>query len=152
MAMALAIASCGPINPNFQTWFNPAAETYTVEGSITRGLAQRPKVAYVQRQGENPDNGSFVSVGNASAGVDQRGVYTPSAFITPGQDSRFRITFTGRPRYVLIALFAWDDINDNGVRDVNEPLANSYEVKKYDQNGWKYNAPDWNQFNFTFTR
>ncbi|MDB5099173.1 MAG: hypothetical protein JWM80_3594 [Cyanobacteria bacterium RYN_339] len=150
--LAVMTAGCG-INPNFQTIFKPDAESYSVEGAITRGFATRPKVGYVQSEGDNPDLGSVKIIGPADAGVnDQSGIYVPSVLVPVNTDGRFKITFTGRPRYVFIRLFAWDDLNNNGLRDTNESLSQVWSITKKDTLGWQYNAPEWNQFNFSFTR
>ncbi|MOA67792.1 hypothetical protein D3C78_1951160 [compost metagenome] len=52
---------------------------------------------------------------------------------------------------MLVRLYAWDDVNNNGVRDLNERQGTEWTLKKEDLRGWTYNAPDWNQFNFSFT-
>jgi hypothetical protein len=53
---------------------------------------------------------------------------------------------------VLVRLYAWDDLNDNNVRDTNETLGTEFTLKKEDLRGWSFTAADWNQFNFSFTR
>lgn len=149
-AAALATAGCGWINPNFQTVFNPAAETYTVSGTLTRGFSSRPKVAYILGEGNSPDPGSFTTRGQG-AGLTNQGIYTPSQIVPLDANGRFTITFTISTRYGLVRLFAWDDANQNNVRDQNERLADpEYDIKKEDNRGWSYNAPDWNQFSFVF--
>lgn len=152
LVAAVALPGCGWINPNFQTILTPNAASYQIEGSVTRGFASHPKVAYVEAEGDNPDEGSFHKDGDPTSGIDSRGIYIPSGMIGFGTDGRFKTTFTGPSRYVLIHVFAWDDVNNNGIRDVGESLAGDYELKKVDLNGWKFNASDWNQFNFTFTQ
>jgi hypothetical protein len=146
--LASLLGGCG-INPNIQTIFWPNAPTYSIEGAVTLSLAAHPKVAYVQSEGDNPDIGSFHKAGDPNSGIDPRGIYIPSALIHV-DNGRFKMTFTSTARYVFIRVFAWDDTNNNGVRDVNEALSAEYTLDKKDLNGWKYNAPDWNQFNFTF--
>jgi hypothetical protein len=151
--LMLTTSGCSWINPNFQTIFKPDAESYTIEGALTRGFATRPKVGYVQSEGNNPDLGSIKVVGPADAGAnDSTGIYVPSAVVTVNPDGRYKLTFTGKPRYVFIRLFAWDDSNNNGIRDANEQLSTVWSITKKDTLGWQFNAPDWNQFNFTFTR
>lgn len=149
---ALPLAGCGWINPNFQTVFKPDAETYTISGTLTRGFASRPKVAYILGEGNSPDPGSFRTRGDG-AGLTGQGIYTPSAQVPLDANGRFTITFTITTRYGLVRLFAWDDANQNNVRDQNETLASpEYDLKKEDTRGWSYNAPDWNQFAFVFRR
>ena len=148
---ASLLSGCGWVNPNWQTIWNPAASTYQIAGALTRGFASRPKVAYVQTEGNNPDVGSFHHDGDPNSGIDSRGIYIPSALISVGADNRFSLTLTGPSKFVIIRVFAWDDVNNNGIRDTNEKLAGEFEIDKNDLNGWKFNAPDWNQFNFTFT-
>lgn len=148
--IGLLASGCG-INPNIQTIFTPDADNYYIEGAVTRGIASRPKLGYVQTEGNNGDVGSFTKVGNQAAGIDSRGIYTPSALITVDASSRFKIKFQSSSRIVLIRIFAWDDTNNNGIRDLTEPLASEYEITKKDQTGWKFNAADWNQFNFSFS-
>jgi hypothetical protein len=148
--IALFLGGCG-INPNFQTIFTPNAPTYSIEGAVTLSLAAHPKIGYVQSEGDNPDLGSFHKAGDPASGIDPRGIYIPSALIHV-DIGRFKMTFTSTSRYVFIRIFGWDDINNNGVRDINEPLASEYTLDKKDLNGWKYNAPEWNQFNFTFNQ
>jgi hypothetical protein len=150
--VALLVAGCGTINPNiFATSLQRDTPNYEISGSVTRGFASRPKVAYVLGEGDNPDPGSFATRGTG-AGITPQGIYTPTALVNIGTDSRFSIKFQTSKRYVLIRIFAWDDLNGNNVRDVNETLAGEYDLKKEDLRGWSFNAPDWNQFNFVFTR
>lgn len=149
--LALLAAGCGTINPNLIASIQRDIPTYAISGSVTRGFASRPKVAYILGEGDNPDQGSFATRG-AGAGITPQGIYTPTALVTIQPDSRFDIKFETSKRYVLIRVFAWDDVNGNNVRDVNEALASEYDLKKEDLRGWSYNAPDWNQFNFVFTR
>lgn len=155
-AIALAAASlpgCGlNYNPNFATLWNPAANEYYVEGAVTRGFASFPRVGYVQGEGTSVDRGSFKIQGPQGAGIDARGVYVPTALIVLDTENRFKKTFQVSPRYALIRVFAWDDLNRNGSRDLNEQIAGEWELKKEDQRGWTFNAPGWNQFNFTFTK
>lgn len=151
-AAAAAALGCGPINPNVETLWRPDAESYSIEGAVTRGFASFPRVGYVQGEGESTDRGSFKISGPSGAGIDARGIYVPSDIITLDQESRFKRTFKVRPRYALIRIFAWDDVNRNGVRDLNEQVAGEWELKKEDQRGWSYNAPGWNLFNFAFTK
>lgn len=151
-ATCIALSACGPINPNFETLWKPDSETYAVEGAVTRGFSSFPRIGYVQGEGDSTDRGSFKISGPQGAGIDARGVYVPTDVITLDAESRFKKTFTVRPRYALIRIFAWDDINRNGFRDLNEQVAGEWELKKEDKRGWSFNAPAWNQFNFTFTR
>jgi hypothetical protein len=152
LALALGVGACGPINPNFETLWRPDAENYSIEGAVTKGFSSFPRVGYVQGEGDSTDRGSFKIAGPQGAGIDARGVYVPSALLVVDADDRFKKTFTVRPRYALIRIFAWDDVNRNGVRDLNEQLGGEWELKKEDQRGWSFNAPAWNQFNFSFSR
>ena len=84
------------------------------------------------------------------AGITPQLIYTPTALIMTDQSNRFTLSLNSTRRYVLVRLFAWDDVNGNNVRDLNESLGTEYTLKKEDLRGWSYNAPDWNQFNFSF--
>ena len=84
---ASLLSGCGWVNPNWQTIWNPAASTYQIAGALTRGFASRPKVAYVQTEGNNPDVGSFHHDGDPNSGIDSRGIYIPSALISVGADN-----------------------------------------------------------------
>jgi hypothetical protein len=159
LSMAFAVAGllsgCGSIiniNPNFETIWKWDAETYMIEGALTRGFASFPRVGYVQGEGDSTDRGSFRLIGPQGVGIDARGIYVPTEIISLDPERRFRKTFTVRSRYGLINLFAWDDLNRNGVRDLNEQIGGEWELKKQDIRGWSFNAPAWNQFNFTFTK
>ena len=147
-----ALGACGWINPNIESIWRPDAETYQVEGAITRGFASFPRVAFVQGEGNSTDRGSFKITGQQGAGIDARGIYIPSEIISVDADARWKKTFRVNARYGLIRIFGWDDINRDGVRDLNENLAGEWELKKEDQRGWSYNAPGWNLFNFSFSR
>lgn len=149
---ALALGGCGPINPNFHTIIWRDAADYTIEGALTPGFATRARVGYVLGEGDNPDAGSFRNVGGQDAGITPQGIYIPSAILTLDANKRFRHTFKSSKRFVLVKIFAWDDTRSNGVRDADEPLGSVWELRKEDLRGWSYNAPDWNQFNFNFTR
>lgn len=151
--LALMTAGCGPINPNFGTIVWRDAADYTIEGAITTGFASRPKVGYIQGEGNNPDQGSFEVKGRTGAGVLSQGVYSPSDLLAVDASSRrFRKTFKTTRRFVVIKIFAWDDVNQNNIKDYNEDLAAEWVLQKEDLRGWTYNAPDWNQFNFTFAQ
>ena len=153
MALSGAVlAGCGPINPNIQTIIQRDAGNYTIEGAVTMGFAARAKVGYVMGEGDNPDQGSFRNRGPSSAGITTQGVYIPSGLLSLDSNRRFRHNFESTKRFVLIKVFAWNDLNGDGVRDANEQLAGEYQLRKEDLRGWSYNAPDWNQFNFVFTR
>jgi hypothetical protein len=91
-------------------------------------------------------------MGPPGAGIDARGIYVPTEILTVDQDRRFKKTFVVKSRYGMIRIFAWDDVNQNGVRDLNEALGGEWELLKQDMRGWTFNAPAWNQFNFAFTR
>ncbi|HEY9720966.1 MAG TPA: hypothetical protein V6D47_03080 [Oscillatoriaceae cyanobacterium] len=148
------LSGCGVINPNYwasiQTDLQQDVGSYTIAGSLTRGFSSNPKVAYILGEGDSPDPGSFHTRGG-NAGQTPQGIYTPTALVPVDGDGRFTLTFTSSMRYVLIHLYAWDDTNNNNIRDVNESLASEFSIKKQDLLGWSYNAPDWNQFNFVFT-
>jgi len=148
----LTIGSCGILgmNPNVQTWWQPDAEHYYVEGALSQGDAARPTVGYVQGEGDNPDPGSFVRIGQPGAGISSAGIHVPSGLVMVSQNKRFGITFHSNRRFAIIRLFAWDDFRANRVRDLDEPIAGIWEIKKEDQRGWHFNAPAWNQFNFAF--
>lgn len=149
---ALTLAGCSiPINPNFHTIVWRDAKDYAIEGSLTRGFASRPKVAYIQAEGNSPDNGSFETLG-ANAGITPQGIYIPTALIKVDANGRFNMKVVSTRRFVLVRLFAWDDLNGDSRRDTNEQLANEFNLKKEDQRGWTFNAPDWNQFNFVFNQ
>lgn len=150
--LALLAAGCGPINPNFSTIIWRDAAEYTIEGAVTTGFASRPKIAYIQGEGNNPDQGSFEIKGRTGAGVLAQGIYSPSDLLTLDQNRRFRKTFKTSRRFVVIKVFAWDDVNQNNIKDYNEDLAAEWVLQKEDLRGWTYNAPDWNQFNFTFAQ
>lgn len=154
LGAALALPGCGVFNfnPNIEQLWKPDAETYMVEGAVTRGFASFPRIGYVQGEGNGVDKGSFRITGQQGAGIDNRGIYIPSEIISVDSDNRWKKTFRVPSRYGLIRIFAWDDINRNAVRDLNEQLAGEWELKKEDQRGWSYNAPNWNLFNFSFTK
>lgn len=153
VVLGLSLGGCTslPVNPNFSTIIWRDAAEYYVEGSLTRGFASRPKVAYIQGEGNTPDNGSFQTKGTG-AGISPQGIYTPSGLLPVDQNGRFSFKVTSSQRFVLVRIFAWDDLNNNNVRDLNEQIASEYNLKKEDQRGWSYNAPEWNQFNFIFNR
>ena len=148
---ALLVGGCGVWNPNFMTIVNRDVPSYSIAGSLTRGFASRPKLAYILSEGDSPDQGGMRTRGEG-AGITTQLVYTPTALIQLDQDNRFTLTLNSNRRYALVRLFAWDDVNGNNVRDLNEALGTEYTVKKEDLRGWSYNAPDWNQFNFSFSR
>lgn len=148
---ALLASGCGGINPNFLTIVNRDTADYTISGSMTRGFASRPRLAYILSEGDSPDQGSMRTRGEG-AGISPQLIYTPTALLDVRSDGRFDLKVTSTRRYVLVRLYGWDDVNSNGVRDVNESLATEYTLKKEDLRGWTYTAPDWNQFNFSFSR
>jgi hypothetical protein len=148
---ALLAAGCGPINPNFMTIVNRDTQDYTIAGSLTRGFASRPRLAYILSEGESPDQGSMRTRGEG-AGITSQQIYTPTALIDVRSDGRFDLQVTSSRRYVLVRLYAWDDANSNSVRDLNEALGTEFTLKKEDLRGWSFNAADWNQFNFSFQR
>jgi hypothetical protein len=148
---ALLSGGCNVINPNFLTIVNRDTPDYSIAGSLTRGFAQRPKVAYILSEGDSPDNGSMRTRGDG-AGITPQLIYTPTALIPIGSDGRFNLKINSSRRYVLVRLYAWDDLNDNNVRDTNETLGTEFTLKKEDLRGWSFTAADWNQFNFSFTR
>lgn len=158
LAMALALLSlaalpgCGTswVNPNFMTIVNKNQPSYTISGLLTRGNSAYPKVAYIQGEGDTPDNGSFRTLGPAGAGITSQGIYTPTALVPLDYTGRFTMTFNTSHRYALVRVFAWDDVNRNGIRDTNERIATEFTLEKQDVDGWSFNAPDWNQFNFVF--
>ena len=154
LVFATGLCGCGILgtDPNWQTWWQPDVNQYSVAGALTQGTAARPVIGYVQGEGDHPDPGSFVRVGSPDAGISSAGVYVPSRTIPLSSDRRFAITFTTSRRFAVIRLFAWDDVRDNKIRDIDENLAGMWEIKKEDQRGWSFNAPAWNQFNFTFFR
>jgi hypothetical protein len=147
----LVVSGCGTINPNFFTIVNRDTADYTISGSVTRGFASRPRLAYILSEGDSPDQGSMRTRGEG-AGITPQLIYTPTALLDVRSDGRFDLKVTSSRRYVLVRLYAWDDVNSNGVRDINEPLGTEYTLKKEDLRGWTYTAADWNQFNFSFTR
>jgi hypothetical protein len=151
---ALPLTACGPVNPNFQTIFNPAASSYTIAGSLTLGFSSHARVAFIEAEGQSPDVGSFKTEGPPGAGITDQGLYTPTKLIPIGPDGRFQITLQAPQRFAIIQVFAWDDTNGNGLRDSTESLATPavLQLKKQDQSGWSFNAPDWNQFSFVFAR
>lgn len=151
VTLPLLLSGCGWVNPNFHTIVWRDASDYTVAGALTRGYAGRPKVGYVQSEGEVPEQGSFKVKGDG-AGITPQGVYIPTALIPVNVDGRFEMKFTVNRRFALIRIFAWDDVNGNNQRDLNERLGTQWDLKKEDQRGWNFNAPDWNQFNFAFTQ
>lgn len=151
MAVMLGASGCNLVNPNFMTIVNRDTDDYTIAGSITRGFASRPRVAYILSEGESPDQGSMRTRGEG-AGITPQLIYTPTALIDVRQDGRFDLKVSSTRRYVLVRLYAWDDVNSNSVRDVNEPLGTEFTLKKEDLRGWTYTAADWNQFNFSFQR
>ncbi|MEB3198486.1 MAG: hypothetical protein VKP62_14910 [Candidatus Sericytochromatia bacterium] len=140
------------MNPNFETLWRPDAETYMIEGAVTRGYASYPRVGFVQGEGNSTDRGSFRILGPQGAGLLATGIYVPSEIVLVDSENRFKKTFSVRTRYGLINVFAWDDINRNGIRDLNEKLGGQWELRKQDLRGWSFNAPAWNQFNFAFTQ
>jgi hypothetical protein len=148
---ALLSSGCNVINPNFMTIVNRSTPDYTISGSMTRGFAQRPKLAYILSEGDSPDNGSMRTRGDG-AGITPQLIYTPTAMIPLRQDGRFDLKVDSSRRYVLVRLYAWDDLNDNGVRDISESLGTEFTLKKEDTRGWSFTAADWNQFNFSFNR
>ena len=151
LAVASVLASgCSWVNPNFMTIVNRDTQDYTIAGSMTRGFASRPRLAYILSEGDSPDVGSMRTRGE-SAGITSQGIYTPTALIDVRSDGRFDLKVVSSRRYVLVRLYAWDDVNSNGVRDLNERQGTEWTLKKEDLRGWTYNAPDWNQFNFSFT-
>jgi hypothetical protein len=145
------LTGCGTINPNFFTIVNRDTADYTISGSMTRGFASRPRLAYILSEGDSPDQGSMRTRGEG-AGITPQLIYTPTALLDVRSDGRFDLKVTSSRRYVLVRLYAWDDVNGNGVRDINESLGTEYTLKKEDLRGWTYTAADWNQFNFSFTR
>jgi hypothetical protein len=149
---ALIAAGCGNINPNFSTIVWRDAAEYTIEGALSTGFASRAKVGYIHSEGDNPDLGSFEIKGRTGAGILSNGVYSPSDLVTVDGNRRWHKTFKTSRRFALIKLFAWDDTNNNNIKDYNEPVPIEWVLKKEDQRGWSYNAPDWNQFNFTFVQ
>lgn len=149
---AVVLGACAPINPNFETLLWPNAANYMIEGALTRGFASFPRVAYVQGEGSSTDRSSFRIMGPPGAGIDARGIYVPTEILAVDQDRRFKKTFVVKSRYGMIRIFAWDDVNQNGVRDLNEALGGEWELLKQDMRGWTFNAPAWNQFNFAFAR
>jgi hypothetical protein len=147
----LMVSGCGTINPNFFTIVNRDTADYTISGSMTRGFASRPRLAYILSEGDSPDQGSMRTRGEG-AGITPQLIYTPTALLDVRSDGRFDLKVTSSRRYVLVRLYGWDDVNSNGVRDINETLGTEYTLKKEDLRGWTYTAADWNQFNFSFTR
>jgi hypothetical protein len=147
----LLVSGCGTINPNFFTIVNRDTPDYTISGSMTRGFTSRPRLAYILSEGDSPDQGSMRTRGEG-AGITPQLIYTPTALLDVRSDGRFDLKVTSSRRYVLVRLYGWDDVNSNGVRDINEPLGTEYTLKKEDLRGWTYTAADWNQFNFSFTR